>query len=192
VSADDTITIRSYRLAFDLERRLFKVDRWRLPLAYGIALRSIGYGAGALAGAVALTRVPVAGVLLAAIPAPVRFVVLPLAAAYALTRVDLDGRSAHRAGLAWLRHLATPRRIVAFRRREPSRRAIFGDLTLAPDERGARYRRAQVRGPAVVVLRYPVRARARGATLRLEQTSTLPMRRGKEVALRAGQRVVFR
>jgi hypothetical protein len=192
-SPQDEVTIRSFRLAFELERRIFKVDRWRLPFAYGVALRSIGYAAAALAAIVVLARLPGAGAALAVVPAPLKFVVAPLAAAYALTRVDIDGRPAHRVAAAWARHVAARGRLAAFRRIDaPGRPALLAALTLAADERSARYRRAVVRGPATILVRYPARARPRGATLRLRQTSTVPLRRARTIEVGSGQRVVFR
>jgi len=192
-SPEDEVTIRSFRLAFELERRIFKVDRWRLPFAYGVALRSVGYAAAALAAIVVLTRLPAAGPLLAVVPAPLKFVVAPLAAAYALTRVEVDGRPAHRVAAAWGRHVATPSRLAAFRRIDaPGRAALLDALTLAADERSGRYRRAVVRGPATILLRYPAHARPRGATLRLRQTSNAPLRRARKIDVGSGQRVVFR
>ena len=46
---DQTVTIRSYRLAFALERRIFRIERYRLPLPYGLPLRGLAYAALALA-----------------------------------------------------------------------------------------------------------------------------------------------
>src|SRR5437660_3727314 len=167
---EDEVTIRSFRLAFELERRIFKVDRWRLPFAYGVALRSVGYAAAALAVIVVLARLPVVGAALAVVPAPVKFVLAPLAAAHALTRVDVDGRPAHKAAAAWARHATTPHRVAAFRRIDAAGRpALLGALTLAADERSPRYRRGVVHGPARLLLGYPAHAQPRGATLRLRQ-----------------------
>ena len=32
--------IRSYRVCFSLERRIYKIDRWRLPVPWGVPLRT--------------------------------------------------------------------------------------------------------------------------------------------------------
>jgi len=190
---EDEVTIRSFRLAFEFERRIFKVDRWRLPFAYGVALRSVGYAAAALVAVVVLTRLPGVGAVLAVVPAPLKFVVAPLAAGYALTRVDVDGRPAHKAAAAWARHAATPRRLAGFRRIDaPGRPVLLAALTLAADERAPRYRRGIVRGPATIRLRYPAHARPRGSTLRLRQTAADPMRRPRTLDVAPRQRVVFR
>src|SRR5215213_3634989 len=88
------ITIRSYRVVFRLERRLHKVDRWRIPVPYGLQLRGVAYFAAVLAAVVLVGRLPAAGELLAVLPAPLRFVVGPIAVAFALTRLSPDGRAA--------------------------------------------------------------------------------------------------
>jgi hypothetical protein len=191
--AEHEITIRSFRLAFELERRIFKVDRWRLPFAYGVALRSVAYAAAALVAVVLLTRLPLAGTALAAVPAPLKFVIAPLGAGYVLTRVDVDGRNAHRAAAAWVRYATTPRRVAAFRRvARADRPARLGAVTLAADRSGPYYPRGIVRGPATLVLRYPAHARARGSTLRLRQSSAVALQRPRTINVRSGQRVVFR
>ncbi len=188
----DTITLRSFRVAFDLERRLFKIDRWRLPVPHGVPLRSLAYGAATLVGVALASALPLAGAALTLLPAPLRLVVLPGASAYALTRLRLDGRPAHRAALALLRWAATPRRIAAFRRCPQSSPARFAAVPFLPDESSASYRPATIRGPARVLVRYPASATRRSRTLRLRQTSRRPLARGKEITLQAGQRAVFR
>ena len=41
--SDNKITLRSYRLAFELERRLHRIDRFRIPVPYGIPLAALAY-----------------------------------------------------------------------------------------------------------------------------------------------------
>ena len=106
----ETLQIRSFRVVFSLERRLFKVDRFRLPFAYGVPLRAIAYAAAALAAVAVAAQLPLVGTLLALVPPPVRFVAVPFAVAAVLTRVRVDGLPAHRAAGLWLAHHATPRR----------------------------------------------------------------------------------
>ena len=110
-----TMQIRSFRVVFDLERRLHKIDRWRIPLPYGVPVRGLVYGLAALLAVLFVARLPLAGGLLGLLPAPVRYAVLPAALAYALTQLRIDGRPAHRALVALAGHLAAPRRLVAFR-----------------------------------------------------------------------------
>src|SRR5947209_598536 len=117
MARDDGMTIRSFRIAFEFERRIFKLDRWRLPVAYGVPLRSVGYAVALVVAVVLGSRLPLVQDALGAVSPPVKFVVAPSVGAYLLTRVDVDGRPAHAAVWAWLRHIAAPRRLVAYRRR---------------------------------------------------------------------------
>ena len=186
------LAIRSFRVVFDLERRIHKVDRIRLPLPYGLPLRSVAYALIALLGVVALSRVPLVGVPLLALPAPVRLAVLPALSAYALTQLQPDGRPAHWFLLAWTRQRLGVRRIVEL---APARGAAverLGALVLAPDERDVRYRAGVIEGPAVALLRLPVAARARGKTLVVGQAADEPLYRGRRLVLRPDQRAVLR
>lgn len=184
--------VRSYRLCFELERRIHKIDRWRIPVPYGVPLRGIAYALAALAALLALDGLPLAGELLGALHPAIRVVVLPVAAGYALYRLRVDGRPAHAAMLAWLRFRLEPARRVGCRRAEPLALARLADVSLAPDERSAHYRPARVKGPTELLLRYPVEARQRGRTLELRQRPGGPMWRGKRVGVRPGERVVVR
>ncbi len=187
--ADAAITVRSFRVCFDLERRIHRIDRWRLPVPYGLPVRSIGYWVVALLAVLLLARLPMIGELLRALPAPLRLVMLPAGAAYLLTQLRVDGRPAHSAGLSLVRHRLSARELVAFRPAPNTREVRLADVRIARDEGAARYQRAIVHGPATVTLRYPARARRRGRRLRVEQTGTRPLWRGKRVALRPGQRL---
>ena len=186
---EGAITVRSFRVCFDLERRIHRIDRWRLPMPYGLPVRSVAYWAAALAAILLLGGLPVTGDLLTGLPVPFKLVVLPAGVAYGLTQLRVDGRAAHRAGAAFVRHALGPRAVVAFRPVRARAEHRVEDVRLVRDEAAARYRRSVVRGPAVVTLRYPARARRRRRTLRLEQTSDRPMWRGKQVVLRDGQRL---
>ena len=57
----EQITLRSYRLAFEVERRLHRIDRFRVPVPYGIPLRGIAYGVVALMAVLWCRAVPVLG-----------------------------------------------------------------------------------------------------------------------------------
>jgi hypothetical protein len=189
----DTLIIRSFRVVFDLGlRRLFKVDRFRVPFPYGLPLRGVAYWAGALVALLVLARLPAVGEVVRALPAPVRYLLLPGGLAYLLLQVAPDGRSAHAAARAWLRYRLTPRRIAAWRPADiVGREVVLADVTFVPDERCARYRPALIRGPARVLLRYPARAWQTGRVLHLEQTSDVPAFVGSQITLRAEQRLRF-
>jgi hypothetical protein len=185
--------VRSFRLVFDLERRLFKLERWRLPFPYGLPLKGIVYAVGVLCSLLLLASAPIAGDALALLPPPVRFLLLPIGIAYLLAQVQVDGRSAHETAAAWVRKQLGGRRVAAFRT-APLRGTVilFGPITFVPDERATWYRQASVSGPARILLRYPASAHQRRTTLLLEQTSDRPMWHGKRIALSDGQRLLLR
>jgi hypothetical protein len=129
--AIDRLVIRSYRRVFAVDRRLYRVDRWALPVPGGVPLRGLGYFAVALAAVVLLGALPVIGGLLAGLSAPMRYVIVPLAIAMLGTHAAPDGRSAHRFAVAWVRLRLRSRRRCAGRRvpRESERVAWHGNLT---------------------------------------------------------------
>ena len=188
------LPIHSFRVVFELERRIHKIDRWRLPVPYGIPLRGLGYWAVALVATIVLARLPLVGSAIDVLPAPVRFVVLPVGVAYLLARVEVDGRPAHRAIAAWARLRVSPSRIAAARRVSAHGRVIrLGELTIVPDERTARYRSALIVGPADVLLRHPFSHGVRGRrrpTLHVRPLPGAPLLTGKRVQLRDGQRML--
>lgn len=188
----ETIPIRSYRLCFELERRIHQIDRWRIPVPYGIPLRGIAYAACALVAVLVAQGLPGIGLLIGAIHPAIRLVIAPVGAAYALCRLKVDGRSAHAAGLAWLGYHARPKRVAALRACSPLGPVALADVWIAADERAARYRPGVVEGPAEVTLRYPASARRRGATVEIVGIGARPMWRGRRLALRAGQRLKLR
>jgi hypothetical protein len=190
--ADPELVICSYRLCFELDRRIHRIDRWRIPVPYGVPLRGVAYGAAALGAVLTLQRLPATGELLAVLHPALRLVILPLAVAYALTRLRVDGRPAHAVALAWLRWRLEPSVVAAFRAAETRGQWLLGDVAIAADERAVRYRRAVIRGPATLTLRYPARARARARRIELHAAGTVPVWRGKGIRLADGQRLVVR
>ena len=56
------VVIRSFRLVFDRGyRRLFKIDRYRLPFAYGLPILGILYAVLVALALVLVARLPIAG-----------------------------------------------------------------------------------------------------------------------------------
>lgn len=188
---EDAFVIRSFRSVFELERRIHKIDRYRIPLPYGLPLRSLGFGAACLLAVLVLGAVPVVGPAVEQLPPPVRLVLLPVSAAYALGRIKVDGRPLHSAVGSLVRFALGPRKMVGFRAAGGTFTRL-GDVVTVADERTWRYRAGRVEGPAEILLRYPAQARQRGGKLIVRQTGAAPLWRGKRVLVRAGQRVVFR
>jgi hypothetical protein len=189
------LTIRSFGVVFDLERRIHRIDRWRIPVPYGVPLRGIAYWAAALLATVVLGRVPVAGELTGILPPPVRFALLPVGVAYVLARVRVDGRPAHAALASWVRSELSPSRLAGLRAvPRPGAVIRLADVAIVPDERCARYRHAVIEGPATVLLRYPPLGWVRGGgrpTLHVRQLPGPPLFVGKQVRLGRGQRMVL-
>src|SRR3954452_12736408 len=105
------MVIRSYRRVFEVDRRIYRVDRWALPVPGGIPLRAVGYFLAALMLVLVLGRMP--GV--ADVSAPIRLVVIPLGLAVLGTQAAPDGRAAHRFAADWLRLKCRTRRRSAGR-----------------------------------------------------------------------------
>lgn len=188
----ESLQIRSFRVVFALERRLFKVDRFRLPFAYGVPLRAIAYAAAALGAIVLAARLPLVGALVGVLPPPLRFVAVPAGVAAVLTRVRLDGLPAHRAAGLWLTHHATRRTVVASHvDRTQLVQRVVEPLLFAPDERGPRMRPATIAGPALLRVGVPVRAEIARDTLHVAQTGDRMLRHPRGVRIAAGGRVII-
>jgi hypothetical protein len=103
--------IRSYRHVFDLERRIYRIDRIRLNPG-GVPVRGIVYFLMLLGGVAAAARLPLVGFAARAAPWYVRDVALPALVAALLSVVRLEGRPFHLAVRALLRFHFGPRRIA--------------------------------------------------------------------------------
>jgi hypothetical protein len=143
------VEVRSYRRVFDLERRIYRVDRLRLNPS-GVPLRGIVYFL-ALAAATSLTaRLPGAGAIVGALPWYVRDLAVPGVLAALLAVVQIDGRPVHLAARAVVRFHARPRART---------RTCFGvgragvwlppPLLMIPDGSDPRIRRFRYTGPGV-------------------------------------------
>ena len=189
----ETLQIRSFRVVFALERRLFKIERFRLPFAYGVPLRTIAYATATLIAVALVGQLPLVGAVLGVIPPPFRFVFLPVGVAALMTRVRVDGLPAHRFAGLWLAHRLTPRTLVGF---TPDRgdavSRIAQSIVLEPDGAGPQLRPGVVVGASEIAVAVPARAEVRGSTLMLEQTADRPLRARKRVRIPDGGRVVLR
>ena len=154
----DRLVVRSYRRVFEVDRRIYRVDRWALPVPGGVPLRGLGYFAVAVAAVAAAGALPGAGAVVGMLSAPLRFVVVPLAVAVLGTQVAPDGRVAHRFAWAWLCLRVRCRRRSAGRGvpLEGERVAWHGVVATRWDEHAATLRGGRVRGPARVTFAVPV------------------------------------
>ena len=186
------LEIRSFHVVFRLERRLHRIDRWRLPFPHGVPVAAIGHGAVVLVAVIVLGQLPVFGALISGLPAPVAYVLIPGACASALTRLRIDGRPAHRHLLALLTGAIRGRRTAAART-APMGALHITDATLlthGPDRAG--YPHAVVTGPATVRLRRPARAHARARTLRLTPQRGRLLHQVRIIRVADGQRLLIR
>lgn len=189
----EPLQIRSYRVCFDLERRIYRLEQWRLPVAWGVPLRGVAYAALALIAVLFATSLPLAGPALGALPAPLRLLIIPVGIAYALTAAKVDGRPIHAAAGSLVRHLTAPKWTAAFAPCEPVGAVVrLGVVTIAPDHAGPRLRHGRIAGPCELLLRYPASGRVRRSRVVITQTSAEPMWRGKTVSLNAGGELELR
>jgi hypothetical protein len=190
--------LRSYRLVFRRRWRIFRIQGWRIPLPGGLELRLLGYWLACLTAAFLAGRLPLLGTLISSSPDSVRLLALPPAAAWGLSRWEVDGRPPHRALLGLLAWRLRPRQLAALRRcpAPGAELAPLGELCLGPDLSAARYPRGRIEGPARLLLRYPVAVETRSSRLlcrtwRLHPLDRPPLQSGKTVAVPAGNTVVF-
>jgi hypothetical protein len=199
--------IRSYRRVFDLERRIYSIDRLRLNPG-GVPVRAVVYFLVLLALALLAAGVPLVGVAARAIPWYLRDVAVPAAGATVLSALRLEGRSFHLAAHALVRHRFGPRRLAGLRRGAAvGARWLPPEILLLPDGSEGRLRQLRYTGPGAVLVTIEHERRGRAiehgssATARngLRSTLTLrqlgrarPLARGQVIALGPGARLRVR
>jgi hypothetical protein len=188
----ERLVIRSYRRVFEVDRRIYRVDRWALPVPGGVPLRAVGYFAATLLLVIFLGALPATGELIGAVSAPLRFVVIPLAVAVLGTQAAPDGRAAHRFAADWLRFRMRSRRHCGERTvpLEDEPVAWHGELGVCWDEHGSRLAHGRVTGPARITFAVPVELR--DGTGHLVARPAEDGRRGDAVVLCAGERLEVR
>jgi hypothetical protein len=132
------IEIHSYRRVFELERRIYRIDRLRLNPG-GVPVRGVVYfltlaGASMIAG-----ELPLLAVLAHALPWYVRALIVPCLGAGLLAVIRLDGRPFHIAARALLGYRASPRWLPH-------------EILMLPDGSDARVRRLSYTGPGAALV----------------------------------------
>jgi hypothetical protein len=159
---EHAIEVRSYRTVFDLERRLYRIDRLRLNPG-GVPVRGIVYTIALAILVAALGSLPGIASALEAVPWPVRHVLLPAALGAVLTLRKVDGRPFHVAICSLIAMAVGPRRLSGLRpARAPVDRWSPGEIVLIPDGSEARPRRTRFRGPGAVLVAVDHELRERG------------------------------
>jgi hypothetical protein len=144
--------IRSYRRVFDLERRIYRVDRLRLNPG-GVPVRGVVYFLVILAGALIAARLPLLSVMAKALPWYVRDLMLPAASATVLSMIRVEGRPFHVAAHALARYGIGPRRLAGVRRcAAPGERWAPGQIVMLPDGSDSRMRSLRYTGPGAVLV----------------------------------------
>ena len=201
VSTDRRVLIRSYALVFRVQRKLFKIDRWRLPLPGGLEVRAIVYAIVVLLGDLIVSRLVLIGPVTDKLPAPLHWAILPGLIVFVLVRLEVEGRPPHRVIASLLGWWVGPKYFIGRQpAARPGLRAPIQTLWITPDWRGSRYRPAAVDGPTTVVCRYPANAhlrldrhgRPRGDALYLTDASYERLAlEGNAIEIPAGQRLVI-
>jgi hypothetical protein len=208
MSEQRRLVLRGYRRVFEFERRLFRLDRWRIPYPHGVPLRGIAYFAMLELAFLLWGGLPLIGLPLALVPGAIRYLALPLILTAALMRGRIDGRPPHHVLLSLCRFAWRSRWLAGL---EPCP-APGGEvcplegLTIVYDAREPFVVRGRIRGPASVTFRYPSegwiegaplwvrdgeerRARARRYRVR-RLPGSHPMLRGRTLTVPAGRTVV--
>lgn len=195
--------IRSYRCVFDLERRLYRIDRLRLNPT-GVPLRGIVYFLALLATTLVVGALPLVGLLVRMLPWYLRDLGAPAACAALLTLVKIEGRPFHLAALALLRYGIGPRELAGLRPRvSADRRWRLDELVVLADGSDSRLRRLCYTGPgAVLVSTAHVRSNWRPGLVRTlmrrpdTRLAALPAKlrpaKGQVIALTDGARLEVR
>ncbi len=145
------IEIRSYRRVFDLERRIYRIDRLRLNPG-GVPVRGVVYFLAIIAVVTLMAQLPLAGTVAGLLPWLPREVVLPAATAAVLSVIRLEGRPFHLAAQALLLYGWRPRRLVGLHRPTSAGRWYPPDIVLLPDGSDSRMRHLRYRGPGAVLI----------------------------------------
>ena len=142
--------IRSYRSVFDLERRIYRIDRLRLNPG-GVPVRSLVYLIVDRARRLAAGSLPFVGSLFGAVPWYLRDVAIPCASAAALgavrVRTAAPSTLRRRRGL---RFLLGPRHLSGLRRISPRKRWQPAPIVVLPDGSESTFRRLRYTGPGAV------------------------------------------
>jgi hypothetical protein len=190
--------VRSYRRVFDLERRIYRVDRLRLNPA-GIPVRGIVYFLVILGLSLLVARMPLVSIVANRMPWYLRDVALPAGCAALLTVVRIEGRPFHLAAQALLRHRAGGRRLSCLRPCGPTSCAFPGArwlperIVMLPDGSEGQMRRLRYTGPGAVLVAVAHQRQPRRRPLELlgrrpcvvvvRQLGAQPPRRGQVIVL---------
>jgi hypothetical protein len=195
--------IRSYRRVFDLERRIYRIDRLRLNPG-GVPLRGIAYFLAILVVTLLAGALPLLGALARMLPWYLRDLALPGAVAALFTLIKVEGRPFHLAALALFRYALGPRELAGLRPMvSGDRHWRLDELVVLPDGSDSCLRRLRYTGPGAVLVSAahvcsawhpgPLRRLARRPSMTLAGLpGRPPPARGQVIALADGARLEVR
>jgi hypothetical protein len=159
------IEVRSYRRVFDLERRIYSVDRVRLNPG-GVPVRGVMYFLALVAAGLVAGELQLIGAFARALPWYLRAIALPGASATVLSAIRIEGRTFHLAALALVRYRIAPRRLSGVRRcAAPEERWYPREILMLPDGSDSRLRRLRYTGPGTVLVSVEHHRRGRATEL---------------------------
>lgn len=199
------IEIRSFRRVFDLERRIYSVDRVRLNPG-GVPVRGVVYFLVLIAISLIVAALPLLGSLTEQLPWYLRDIALPGATATVLSAIRIEGRVFHLAAQALVRYWAGPRRLTGWAPcRSVGERWAPRELLMLPDGSDSRMRRMRYTGPGAVLISVEHERRGRAmelgrsgrarpglrAVLRLRQAAgARALERAQVISLGSGARLL--
>jgi hypothetical protein len=146
------VEIRSYRTVFELERRLYRIDRLRLPPG-GVPMRGVLYCLGLILLAVLASALPLLRSMATAVPWYLRDLAAPVAGAATLALLRIEGRPFHLAARSLVAHRVGPRWWRSLRPTGPPGSAWRPPaLLMLPDGSEGRWRPFVFRGPGAVMV----------------------------------------
>jgi hypothetical protein len=152
MSERDAIEIRSYRTVFELDRRIYRIDRLRLNPS-GVPVRGLLYLLALLALEALVARLPAIGSLAHMVPWYLRDIAIPAGLAALFTVIRIDGRPFHLAARALVRHRLTGARVARLGcSAAPGARWWPPPIVLLPDGSDRQMRRMRFTGPGVARL----------------------------------------
>jgi hypothetical protein len=197
------IEIRSYRRVFDLERRIYRVDRIRLNPG-GVPVRGFIYFLAAIAMAMAVGHLPLLRVAANAVPWYLRDLILPGASAALLSVISVEGRPFHLALHAIARYALGARWLSCLQPcAAPGALWCPGPILFLPDGSESRMRHMRYTGPGAVLISMQheravgepaaslgVFPRRPAAVVVRELPGSCPMAEGQVIALGSGARLL--
>jgi hypothetical protein len=184
------VEIRSYRRVFDLERRIYTIERLRLNPT-GVPVRGIVYYLALLVATLVVSRAPLLEALARSFPWYARDLLMPGLVATLLAVIRIDGRAFHIATRAMLRFQLGPARLARLGYGDALAGVPVGSrwmppmLLMLPDGSEAAMRRFRYVGPGAVRLNgRHCREDGRGVCARLRRRPHVIVRGESGAALR--------